>query len=212
MRHARPDEIGRQERTGERDQAGEDERPRDTRLRVCDGSQRLGHADRHRQPRREVDHALEQPQAAEFSARERRVAGRRMRQSTLDAAHPRLLGGGLDGLAPAIGEQLCAAGTGPGRRHDRQQERRCRSEGLLLQVAVSRLDHAWSGLVVCGVVHLAVDLGAQLRPAATVDDDEGDRGRDEHHGGHPCGQAPAKSERRQASSQRRHCQASSPKR
>ncbi len=51
-RHARADQEGRQQRAGEREDPGEDERARDARLRVRDRAERLADADRTRAHRR----------------------------------------------------------------------------------------------------------------------------------------------------------------
>ena len=70
-----PIEVGGEQRAGEREEPGEDERARDAALGVRDGRQRLADADRHALVRRAGVHgALEQAQVADVGESERRVA------------------------------------------------------------------------------------------------------------------------------------------
>ena len=187
-----------------------------------DRPQRLGDANRDPKSSRDAELALEQPQLPLIGGVEGRVPQRGAGQVLPHAARAGLLGGRLDRLAPPVGEQQRVTWAGTGARHDRHQQRGRGPERLLLDVAVGRANDALRRAaardgdrvreVVCGVLHLAVDLRAKLRAAAAVDDDEGHRRADQHHRGHPRCQAPAQTEGGQTIPQRRHAQPASPKR
>ena len=117
-RHARADQVGGEQRAGERQESGEDEGAGDPPLGLRDARQRLPHADRDLASAGYAQLALEQPQLPDVGQRERRIAGRSAAQPTGCPVLERLLGGALAvvrGVVARTAQGGWCAAPGPGR-------------------------------------------------------------------------------------------------
>ena len=208
-RDARADQVGRQQRTRQREDPGEDERPRHARLRVRDPGQRLAHADRDVGAVAQTYVVLEQAQLADVAERQRRVAAGAREQRGRERVLVRLFGRALTVVGPGrVGEELRAVGDGAATRDVREQHDRAGREGLIAHVLArlgvcpsARRSPATGEIVreAVGVAgDLAVDLLAQLGARAAVDGDERDARAEQRHECDPAGQPPAQTDPREA--------------
>ena len=223
-REARADQQRSEQRTGEREQAREDERPRNAALRVCHARQGLPHPDRHllaapsaacwaspsfgiRLPSslaRDTDRPLEQAQATDVGEAQGGVPVARAEQPAGEPVLLCLHRGALAIVGRRLAEQLRRIGGGPGPGDEREQQRRARVEGLPTDVAAHRRQRLAGGTCARGgervgelvrvARDLTVDLVAQLGARSAVDRHERDAGGEHHDQRHPPRQPPAQAE------------------
>ena len=206
-RDARADEVGGQQRGGERERAGKDEGARDAVLGAVHRLQGLADADPHAGRAADRDAPLEQAQVADVGEGHGRVPLVGMQHAEREAVLPILLGGRLVVVGGRQAEQLGLVGARARAGDDREQQRRAGAEGLSVDVTgggdrqrVGRGPATGSGPVdelevVSELARVArqlvVDLVAQFGARSAVDGHE-DHGREQqHHDRDPGRQPPA---------------------